>query len=293
MVNTIYGTAGNDRFNYAGTTGDLTFDLSQGGNDTAVAGSGNDRFILGASLTAADQINGGPGNDTLVLAGDYSRSVYFGAKTLTNVETIQLAPGFDYNLGLSNKTVAAGGSLTVDATALGSQDYAAVSGFNASKGTNLVFLGGSGADVFAGGKGTNTYQGGPGADSLGSALGKDIFRYGSAADSPFLAAGGSIDTSAADILTVGASGQIDLSAFGLNGVVNVVKAAHFTSDLSGAVGFFGNACVVKEHHQQSIGYGVNADAWQMYVDVNKDGNLDAGDMLITGHSFGTNPTFLF
>jgi Ca2+-binding RTX toxin-like protein len=293
MVNIIYGTAGNDRFNDASTTGNLTFDLSQGGNDTVTAGSGNDTLILGASLTAADQINGGPGDDTLVLAGDYSHSQYFGAKTLTNVEAIRLESGFDYNLGLSSKTVAARASLTLDATALGNQDYAAVSAFNAGKGTTLTFLGGSGADVFSGCKGTNIYQGGLGDDSMGSALGKDIFHFTSAADSPLLAPGGSIDTSAVDNLSVGASGQIDLSAFGLNGAVNVVKAGHFTSDLSGGTGFFGSSSVVKEHHQKTIGYGVNIDTWQIYVDVNKDGNLDTCDMLIRGQTFGKNPTFLF
>ncbi len=258
-----------------------------------MAGSGNDTFILGASLTAADQLNGGPGNDTLVLAGDYNRSVNFGATTLTNMESIRLQPGFDYSLGLNNRTVATGGSLTVDASALGAQDHAGVSDFGAGKNTTLLFLGGAGPDAFAGGKGTNIYQGGLGADVLGFGSGTEIFRYGAAADSPLLAPGGIIDTNASDFLIVGANDRIDLSAFGLNGVVNVVKAPHFTSDLSSGVGFFGNACVVKEHHQKSAGYGVNIDTWQIYVDVNKDGNLDAGDMLIRGQTIGKNPTFLF
>ncbi len=46
---------------------------------------------MGAQLTASDSIDGGTGSDVVILSGNYSGGVTFGAATIANVETLQLA----------------------------------------------------------------------------------------------------------------------------------------------------------------------------------------------------------
>ncbi len=50
--------------------------------------------MLAGNLTAADRIDGGADLDTLQLAGNYAAGLTFAAATMVNVETIQLADGF-------------------------------------------------------------------------------------------------------------------------------------------------------------------------------------------------------
>src|ERR1044072_6761452 len=107
------GTSGNNTQN--GTNNADKFDYSQGGDDTLSGLGGNDTFIMGSSLTAADTINGGTGNDTLKLAGNYTFT--FGA-AVQSTEPIKLANGFDYNLGFNDVNVASNATLTIDGSAL-------------------------------------------------------------------------------------------------------------------------------------------------------------------------------
>ncbi len=112
----VLSGAGNDVLT-GGAQAD-TFDLSHGGNDNVHGNNGNDTFLMGGALTVADSIDGGAGNDTLVLNGGYSAGLTFGAAMMTNVETLQVTAGNSYNLTLDNANVAAGQTLTVDATGL-------------------------------------------------------------------------------------------------------------------------------------------------------------------------------
>ena len=162
--------------------------------------------------------------------------------------------------------------------------------FARAKGGTLTFQGTGGPDVFTGGRGTNIYIGGPGADVMGSATGKDIFIYQSPADSPLAVPGGVIDQWAGDYLITGHSPTIDLTALHLTGGVVSKSTSHFTANLDRGAGFFGTASVVEQH--MSSGYP-KADWWRAYIDTNRDGNLDAGDMMIQGASFSRGPTFLF
>ncbi|HEX8450003.1 MAG TPA: Ig-like domain-containing protein, partial [Allosphingosinicella sp.] len=74
--------------------------LQDGGDDTGIGGLGNDVFLFGASLTSADQVNGGAGTDQVAIQGDYS-----GAKALTlgsnlvSIENIAILPGDDTRFG--------------------------------------------------------------------------------------------------------------------------------------------------------------------------------------------------
>jgi hypothetical protein len=173
------GSAETDgHFRFLGSTGDdvLTggaksdvFHLENGGFDTARGGGGYDIFYLGAALVAADTIDGGTGNDTLVLNGDYSGGLTFGAATMTNVETLTLDGGFSYNLTTDDANVAAGATLAVDASTLGAGDALTFDGSAETDG-HFAVTGGAGDDTLtiasaAVMKGT-TFSGGGGNDTL-------------------------------------------------------------------------------------------------------------------------------
>ncbi len=83
---------------------------------------GADIFSFGSAFTVADHVDGGTGNDTLKLNGDYSGLDTFEAATLTGVERIAVAAGHNYALHLTDANVAAGATLSVDASALGATD---------------------------------------------------------------------------------------------------------------------------------------------------------------------------
>jgi len=269
------GTAGNDVLDKSAMTQNLSIDLSQGGNDSATGGSGNDSFVLGAAFTAADSINGGTGTDSVSLSGNYTATTTFGAATLTNIETLTLGAGGSYGIITNDATVAAGANLTVDATALANVNVATVNGSLETNGS-FTFLGGAGADYFTGGAGNDTFRGGLGADILASGAGSDRFIYTSAAESALSQSGTTIVTAGADRLSTFsvASDRIDLVAFGFTGAA----ASLATKTTSGftttaTTGFFGGSAVAVE-------YALRGNTAQVYVDVNRDGNLGSGDLLL-------------
>ncbi len=172
------GTPGDD--NITGTSGDDVFDIRQGGDDTAQGLGGKDLFLLGASLTAADTIDGGTGADTLRLYGDYSAGVTFAATTLANIETIQLKAGSSYNLTTDDANVAAGAALRIDAHTLGAGDTLAFNGAAESDG-RFQITAGAGDDNLIGGLGNDTFTlTAGGADSVAGRGGNDVFVMGDA-----------------------------------------------------------------------------------------------------------------
>jgi Ca2+-binding RTX toxin-like protein len=140
------GTAGNDTF--TGTSGDDTFDLQQGGKDTASGLGGDDVFNLGAQLAANDQLDGGAGHDQLYLDGTYALTL--DATTIVNIETIILTSGHNYDLTTNEGNVAAGETLTIDASALGAGNQFVFNGI-AERDGSFDLTGGAGDDVLAGG----------------------------------------------------------------------------------------------------------------------------------------------
>jgi Ca2+-binding RTX toxin-like protein len=157
----IHGTSGDDTL--TGTSGNDVFDVEQGGNDTVSGLGGNDVFNFGAAFTSADSIDGGAGTDTLKLNGDYSGAVAFTATTMVNVEKIVVAAGHSYELSLVDANVAAGQTLSVDASALGAGDTLFFTDTSESDG-GLSIKGGDGSDSILGGLHHTVISGGDGDD---------------------------------------------------------------------------------------------------------------------------------
>jgi hypothetical protein len=160
----LVGTSGNDVI--TGTPNGDFFMLQQGGNDIAVGLGGGDAFYFGAALTAADQVNGGGGSDTVAIQGDYSAGLTLGAANLIGVETLALmshsdnrfgggsASNYSYNITTVDANVAAGTQLIVNGAVLQAGENLT---FNGSAETNGSFF-------IYGGKGIDTLTGGAGAD---------------------------------------------------------------------------------------------------------------------------------
>jgi Ca2+-binding RTX toxin-like protein len=175
----IIGGTGDDLL-FGGAKSD-TFDLTRGGLKSAQGGGGDDTFNLGATFSAADNIDGDAGNDTVTLNGDYSAGFSFAANTMINVETLSLADGHSYNLATSDGTVAPGETLTVDATALTSGNVLIFDGSAETDGGTFIIAGGAGDDTLTGGAdadGFDLSQGGN--DTAHGGGGNDTFDFGGA-----------------------------------------------------------------------------------------------------------------
>jgi Ca2+-binding RTX toxin-like protein len=237
------GTVGNNTQN--GTSSDDKFDYSQGGNDTLSGLGGKDTFIMGAAFTTADTINGGSGNDTLKLAGNYSLNF---TASLQSIETIKLANGFGYNFGFNDVNVAASSTMTIDGSALdASSTLVAIGG--AETDGHFEMTGGAADDTLFGGQKSDVLIGGAGDDTLFGARGADVLQGGAGADEYGLARPGSgskfdtfigFDAQNVDTIAV---------AFGVDGVDATVNGgelndASFESDLAAAIG---NGQMVAHH----------------------------------------------
>jgi VCBS repeat-containing protein len=235
----INSGAGNDVL--TGGDGNDTFRPGTG-NDTVHAGGGADTINMGAGLTASDSIDGGTGSDMLFLAGDYSSGVTFGATTVTNIETMFLATGFNYTLAINNATVTAGNFLTVQAAGLGAGNALNFDGSADTTGGTLNVIGGAGDDHLTGGHGDDTLTGNAGNDVFTGGLGSDTI-YGGPGSDTF------VYNSVADSTSDGRDKIKDFDAasdhFQLNGIsVNAINAevmsgkltiAHFDTDLAAAI----------------------------------------------------------
>lgn len=176
---TINGTSGDDTL--TGTSGDDSFNLSQGGNDTVTGLGGNDAFSFGSAFTVADHVDGGTGTDTLKLNGDYSALAEFEAATLTGVERIVVAAGHNYALHLADANVAAGATLSVDASALGAGNKLTFTDPAETDGS-LAITGGAGNDTIWGGLVHTSIVSGGGNDTIDLFGGVNIVNAGDGDD---------------------------------------------------------------------------------------------------------------
>ena len=151
----------------------LTIDAGAG-TDDLTGGAGTNDFVMRGYLTASDAINGGSGNTTVNLNGDYSAGVTFGATTMVNVDTLFLTAGHSYDFTLNAATVANGQTMTIQGGALGAGDSMTING-SAVAGT-LIIDGGAGSATMIGGAGNDAIHAGAGADVIQGGLGAAAFR---------------------------------------------------------------------------------------------------------------------
>ncbi|HEY2070344.1 MAG TPA: calcium-binding protein [Rhizomicrobium sp.] len=179
-MTTFKGTTGNDTL--TGTADADTFNLIQGGEDTASGLAGNDIFTMNASFDAGDKIDGGAGSDQLWLRGDYSTGITFNDTTLLNVERIALGAGTNYKLTSSDATVASGATMTVDGSKLAAANTLTFDGSAETNG-HLDLIGGAGNDVLKGGAGGDTFDlRSGGEDTITGGSGNDLIVAGAKLD---------------------------------------------------------------------------------------------------------------
>lgn len=156
------GNSGNNQF--TGGSGSDTFDLSQGGNDTANGGDGNDSFFFGATFDASDNVDGGTGtNDQIGLQGNYVGGLTLGANSTRNIEVLAVLPGagFSYNITSVDANVAAGQELVIFGGNLGADNNLTFDGRAETDGNFRVY-GGLGVDTIRTGAGNDGIYFGPG-----------------------------------------------------------------------------------------------------------------------------------
>ncbi|HEY0130548.1 MAG TPA: calcium-binding protein [Allosphingosinicella sp.] len=140
--------------------------LHDGGDDTVLAGAGNDNIFFIGSLTAADVVNGGEGTDTLVLQGPYGSLTL--TANVTQIENISILGGnntvfgepgtnrHDYVLTTVDSNFAAGIQARINGAALlAGEDFT----FDGSAETDALFVvyGGKGRDTLTGGQGNDIF----------------------------------------------------------------------------------------------------------------------------------------
>jgi Ca2+-binding RTX toxin-like protein len=175
--------------------------LYDGGNDTVLAGAGNDNIFFIGSLTSADIVNGGDGIDTLVLQGNYAGGLIL-TSNVTLIENISVLGGgntnfgdpgtnlYDYVITTNDANFAAGVQARINGAALlAGEDFT----FDGSAETNASF-------VVYGGRGKDTLTGGLGNDIFFFAEDRftsgDVVNGGSGYDGMFLRGSYTIDFNA-------------------------------------------------------------------------------------------------
>jgi Ca2+-binding RTX toxin-like protein len=139
------GTSGNDA--QTGTSGDETFDYSQGGDDTLVGGDGADKFQMGDEYDTADSVDGGAGLDTLFLDGAYGAPIEIGVN-ITGIERITLEAGHSYELDVTAAAVGATG-MKFNAGALGAAETLTITIDPALVAGAVDITGGAGDDTIS------------------------------------------------------------------------------------------------------------------------------------------------
>ena len=173
---------GIDTLTYAGTTTNVSVDLSAGvasgfgsvgGIENVTGGSDNDTLTGDALVNI---LNGGAGNDTLdgglgndTLVGGGGDDTYF-ANT-GDILTEAAGSGID-------SVFTASSTFTLAAN-VENLTFAGVGDFTGSgNGSNNIIAGGDGVDALSGGGGNDTLIGGVGNDSMNGGTGNDVFAFG-------------------------------------------------------------------------------------------------------------------
>lgn len=145
-----------------------------GGADAIDGKAGDDTIAFATDFDAADTVDGGTGYDIVGLSGDYSAGVALGAKTLINVEQLNLTGG-NFLLVTDDANVGTNKTLFVFASTTAAQHIA----FDGSAETDGSFTisGGAGSDTLIGGAKNDVFSGVGGSDVLSGNGGNDTFRF--------------------------------------------------------------------------------------------------------------------
>jgi Ca2+-binding RTX toxin-like protein len=247
------------------------------GTDTFIGGSQNDNFIFGhaGQFGAGDTIDGGAGYDVVYLRGDYVAifsQPEWSADTFRSIESIGLLSAtdtaygsggdgeFDYSFLWFDHLLAAGKTITVNASSLTGTETVFFNGGGELDGHFRLF-GGKFHDTLIGGGGNDLLQGGRGADIMNGLGGADTFRFLDVADST---------ASAQDIVRDFASGvdKVDLARIDANPFVDSDQA--FRS--IGTAAFSGQGAA--SAGELRIVAGPNEGDWIVEADSNGDGTAD-------------------
>jgi hypothetical protein len=220
----LIGGAGDDIL--TGGARNDTFVLSHGGDDIANGGAGNDVFDIEGTLSAGDQLNGGLGDNAVVLDGmGGADAITFSATNFTQIQTLVLRGGADYALTTVDANIAAGTRLTVNATALAGSDTLA---FDGSAETNGRF----------------TFETGGGTFSLTAGSKEDVFSLGAAFnDADAIDGGPGIDHAVLDGDYTGVH-ALHLSANAMRNIQVVALRGGHSYDITADDGAFGPAQVL-------------------------------------------------
>jgi len=252
------------------------------GNDSVSAGAGDD--IVGYRPWGSHVLDGGAGNDLLVLEGLVGSSVYFvvGADGSVDDGNLSQITGFERYFVFGQGPLA-------DLISLGAGDDTG-QGFGGNdtlfggegddwlegKYANDILSGDAGKDVLAGGFGNDTLYGGQGRDHLGGGVGDDVLFGGTGGDK--LKGGAGVDTltggGGADWFVFARPGDgVDLvTDFQTGQDMARISAQHLPDP--GAGGFLASGAVAPDRF--SVGAAVGAQA-----------------QFVLGHEAGAGETVLY
>lgn len=283
--------------NAAGFSSGIAFDarLSLTGNLSLTGGAGNDTFTFaGAGLTAADNITGGSGTDSIILTNGTGVAVTATAGSgVRGIETISITDGAT-GTGASTGNVTltldtgfnSGVAVSVDASALDSNEVfnftnssTGVVSVTGGAGNDLftggsageTFVAGSGADVVEAGAGNDNIDGGAGADTLTGGAGVDTLTGGAGNDTFVISSGDSTSTGV-DTITDFSSGDV------VRLDVTLASGATLDGTFKGAAGTYADALSLLS--SKSGQYVFVTGSNQLVVDVDGNGLLQGNDLYV-------------
>jgi Ca2+-binding RTX toxin-like protein len=155
-----------------------TYFTGGAGANTFRGGSGNDYVYFGENFGKNDHLDGGGGNNTLQLIGDFSAGLTVTAAMMKNFEYLSFQNGYDYKITLSDANVAAGQQLEIYASNLDSSHSLNFNGTHETDGS-FYFYDGAGNDILHGGQQHDFLSGeNGGVDHLYGGGGDDVIGMG-------------------------------------------------------------------------------------------------------------------